>query len=237
MVAPTDFLLLLVHQVQQRFLGQLQATRASALQKHRGRQDSVDFVGAFEDSVDAGVAIEALHRVVLMVAVAAMDLDGFVGHEAQCLRAENLGERAFHGELFDRGEQRPLLHQILDVAHDAVGHRLIDEHARGHLRQFVLDQPELANRLPERLALAGVAKRMRKSFLAFPVGEHRELEAAQVENVEGDDVASADLAQYVLHRYMDVVQVDRRGGCALEAHFLLFRTCGHRRTRALPGMP
>ncbi len=60
----------LLHRFHQR---QLAALRA--LQQHAGGEQPVDLVGAFENAVDARIAIRALHDVILMVAVAAVDLD------------------------------------------------------------------------------------------------------------------------------------------------------------------
>ena len=63
----------LLHRFHQRQLAAL-----GPLQQHAGGEQTVDLVGAFENAVDARVAIGALDGVVLMVAVAAVDLHAFV---------------------------------------------------------------------------------------------------------------------------------------------------------------
>ena len=50
-----------------------------------------------------------------------------------------------------------------------------------------------------------------------------ELEAADVEDVEGDLVALADLAEHVLDRHLRALEDDLGGGGALDAELLLLR--------------
>ena len=71
-----------------------------------GNQQAVDLVGAFEDAVDARVAVVALGRVVAHEAVAAVDLDVLVEHEVQHLAAGDLRDRRFDGVFLERGERR-----------------------------------------------------------------------------------------------------------------------------------
>ena len=87
----------LLHRFHQRQLPAL-----CALQHHAGGEQAVDFVGAFENAVDARIAIGALHGVVLMEAVAAVDLHAFIDHVIQHFRREDLDEGAFGGELLDQ---------------------------------------------------------------------------------------------------------------------------------------
>ena len=49
-----------------------------------------------------------------------------------------------------------------------------------------------------------------------------QLEAAHVQDVEGDDVAFADFAEHVLDWHFAVVEDERRGGGAANAHLLFF---------------
>ena len=53
-----------------------------------------------------------------------------------------------------------------------------------------------------------------------------QLEAADVQDVEGDDVSLADLAEHVLDRHLAVVEDERAGRRAANAHLLLFRADG-----------
>ena len=53
-----------------------------------------------------------------------------------------------------------------------------------------------------------------------------QLEAAHVQDVEGDDVSLADVAEHVLDRHLAVVEDERRGGRAADAHLLLFGADG-----------
>ena len=57
---------------------------------------------------------------------------------------------------------------------------------------------------------------------AAAMGEGAELQPAEVQDVERDDVAASDFAEDVLHRHLDVVQIDGRGGAAFDAHLLFF---------------
>src|SRR5688572_8868353 len=56
----------------------------------------LDLAGALVDLGDLSVAIMTFYRIILDVAVAAMDLNGLIGHEHRDLGGEELG----HGGLF-----------------------------------------------------------------------------------------------------------------------------------------
>ncbi len=65
---------------------------------------------------------------------------------------------------------------------------------------------------------------------ACPTHAHgAQLEAADVENVEGDDVPLADFAEHVFDRNLAVVQNDGAGGRPANAHLVLFRADGKSR--------
>ena len=191
-----------------------------AAQQHAGSQQPVDLIGAFEDAIDAGIAIRPLHGIILMVAVAAVDLHGFIHHVIERLRTEDLEEGAFGGELFAGFHQR--LARILNVADQAIRHALIHVHPDRHFGQLVLDQAELGDGFSESPALPGVADRAGQRLAAFAVRGHGQRQPPDVQDVERDDVAAADLAQDVFHRDLDVIEIDGGGGAALQSHLLFF---------------
>ena len=49
-----------------------------ALHEHLNDEHAIDFVGAFEDAVDAAIAVGARHGIILMKTVAAENLHAFV---------------------------------------------------------------------------------------------------------------------------------------------------------------
>ena len=69
--------------------------------QHAGNQQPVDLVGAFEDAVDARIAVIPLGGVVLDEAVAAMNLHVLVEHEVECLAADDLRDGRLDGELLE----------------------------------------------------------------------------------------------------------------------------------------
>ena len=91
-----------------------------------------------------------------------------------------------------------------------------------HLRDLLADQAEVGDGLAESLALLGVGDGMLQRGARAADAARAQLEAADVENVEGDDVAFADVAENVLHRHLAVVQDERRSGRAANAHLLFF---------------
>src|SRR5260370_6379626 len=70
-------------------------------QEGDGGDEGVDFVGALEDAVDAGVAIGALRWVLLHEAITTVDLHGLIHGTVQQLRAPDFGDGAFDGIFFD----------------------------------------------------------------------------------------------------------------------------------------
>ena len=73
-----------------------------ALQQESGDDQPVDLVGAFEDAIDAGVAIRALRRILLDKSVARVNLHGLVDDVVDHLRAPDFNDRALDGVLLDR---------------------------------------------------------------------------------------------------------------------------------------
>src|SRR5207302_4300751 len=80
--------------------------------------------------------------------------------------------------------------------------------------------------MTESRALFGVTR----GGLEFGFGETQaggaERKAADVENVEGNDVTTADFVQQVFARHVAILEEDRRGGTAAQAHFLFLRADG-----------
>ncbi len=69
--------------------------RHGALHQHLDDQHAVDFVRAFENAVDAAIAIGARDRIILMEAVAAENLHRFVHAEVQRFAAHHFADRTF----------------------------------------------------------------------------------------------------------------------------------------------
>jgi len=78
-----------------------------------------------------------------------------------------------------------------DVADDAIRHALARVHAQRHFGEFVLNHAERGNGRAERLAFFRVLDRDRQIVTAAALREGAELQAAEVQNVERDDVAGA----------------------------------------------
>src|SRR3954470_24385622 len=108
-----------------------------------------DLVGAGTDAVEAHVAPDPLHAVLLHVAGAAVDLDALVGHLDGDPRCVELGHR-------------DLAHRVLAVLVPpgrGVDHLACGLDLGGHLGELVPDHLEAADGAPERGALLGVLER------------------------------------------------------------------------------
>ena len=133
-------------------------------------------------------------------------------------------ESAVVGRLCDRR---------VDETRGPVGQALGRIGARHHLAELVLDRAERGDGLAELLASGGVLRGV-ANRAAAAAGAHRaQAEAAVVEGVEGHLVAAADLAEHVLGRHAHVLQQDRRGGRAVQAHLVLFLAGAEAAERAL----
>src|SRR5262245_13108916 len=206
--------------------GQLAFHRA--LEQHSGDQQPVDLIRAFEDAVDAVVAVDGLDRIAAGEAVAAVNLHGLVGAIGQDLAAGDFQDRAFDRVLFNRGEdfgQVVLVDRALAVFDEvggAVDGRLADVSPRQHLGQFVFDRAAIGYRLPELASLGCVIRGQRQCVFAAADAARAEFEAAEVENVERDQVALADLTQEPVFRDFTVLQQQRRSRGAALAQLVLF---------------
>src|SRR5208282_521687 len=108
----------------------------------------------------------------------------------------------------------------------AIDERFANKNQRRHVRDFLSHQPEIADRLAERFALLGVRN---GAFDRNPRSTHAhraKFETSHVQNVEGDDVPLADLAQQILHRDLAVIQNNGTGGRSANAHLVLFGADG-----------
>ena len=153
----------------------------------------------------------------------------------QHLAARDLEDRRLDGQLLQRLAQRGGVGGVVigegrvEEAGGAVDHAVDREGARRHLPQLVPDRAEARDRHPELVALGGVAHRLADREVGAPGGGHRELEAPVVQGVERDLVPLADLAEHVPGRHADVLQDDRRGRRAVQAHLVLFLAGRHAR--------
>ena len=110
----------------------------------------------------------------------------------------------------------------VDHADGAIGQRLAGVDAGRAFRQFFLDQAEFADGFAERLALLGVLDGVRQAVARAAHAGRAQLEASDVQNVEGDVVALAGFAQQVLHRHLAIGQNQRAGGRSANAELVLF---------------
>ena len=146
-----------------------------ALHQPSGDDQAVDLVGAFEDAVDARIAVGALGRILLHVAVAGVDLDargpppcpaspsptpsGW-STPRRTLRCASGSRASAVASGVDIGQRR------VDHADGAVDQRFAGVDSRGAFGQLLLDQAELGDGLAERLALLGVADGVLQSCCA-----------------------------------------------------------------------
>ncbi len=180
--------------------------------------------------MDARVAVVARCRVLLDVPVAAVDLNQLVDHVAELLAGQHLGDRALDGVLLERcangvraarilGRRKAALQQ----AADAVDARLDRVGASGDGGELGADEREVGQLAAERHALARVPRCDGERWPHAAERRGPELEASDVEDVEGDPMALARLAEQRVLRHDHAVQRDRAGRGAVEAHLLLLR--------------
>src|SRR5215813_23715 len=199
-----------------------------ALEQHPRNQQPVDLVRAFEDTVDAVVAIYGFDRIAAGEPVAAVNLHRFVGAVSQDFAARDFQDRAFDRVFFDGGEHfgrivlvnRALA--VFDEAGGAVDGRFADVSPRQHLGQLVFDRAEIGYRLSELAALGGVFRGQLQRVFAAADAARAEFEAAEVENVERDQVALAYLAKEPVFRDFAVLQQQRRRRGAALAQLVFF---------------
>src|SRR4051794_16421881 len=156
-------------------------------------------VGALADREDLRVPVEAADRVLLDVAVAAVDLDGLVG------RAYGQAARL---ELGLRRRQPERAAAVLEHG------GLVDEQPRGldlgrHVGELGLDRLIFGDRLAERLALLGVRERLVERPLRQPDAHRGHADPPAVERLEELLEAHAGRPEQVLLRHARAIERER----------------------------
>ena len=157
------------------------------LQEPGGDDEALDFAGAFVDFGDAGVAVVALDGIFAGVAVAAVDLDGFVGDAGGHFAGEEFGDGGVHGEA---------------RAGVLLPSGFADEEAGGvdfggHVGEHELNGLELRDGMAEGVALLGVGAGGFEGALGDAEGLRGDADAAAVERGERDFVAFAFVADAI----------------------------------------
>src|SRR5256714_2860777 len=152
-----------------------------------------------------------------------------VGGVVAVFRKRNFNRRALRRVLLNRAQLRLRVcgvrrgvNRRLDESERAVDHRLADPSAYSHLCELPFDSAETRNRFSELVSLVGVAHRLARHKLHAAAAHRAEFEATDVEDVEGDLVPLADLAEKVLNGRLHVIERERRRGRTLDAHLVLF---------------
>ena len=211
------------------------------LQQKAGNDEAVDFIGTFENAIDARIAVVAFRRIFFDEAVSSVDLHHLVDHVVEEFRSPNLEDRALDGILVDqfpyRGHVGLAFAQLRDgcihLSNGSISHRLAREDADRDVGNLLANQAEVGDHLAERLALLSVRDGALEAMPRRADGPGTQFEAAHVENVEGDHVSLTDFAEDVLHRNLAVIEDERTGRGAANPHLVLFRAYGKARELAL----
>src|SRR5262249_9176674 len=110
----------------------------------------------------------------------------------------------------------------LDVACAAVDHRLNGKNLDGHFGQFFAHESEIADGLAERFAFAGVFGGGQEHVLGAADAAGAKGKAPSIEDVEGNDVATADFVQQVFLGNFAVFEEHGGGGAAVDTHLVFF---------------
>ncbi len=172
----------------------------STFHQHLNDEHTIDFVGAFEDPVNARIAIGAADRIIFVETVTTEDLHAFVHSEIEHFAAIDLRDRAFyciffehfHGVLYAVARSVSGVHGGFHVPRTAVHHRLDRENLYGYFSEFFLDQAKVCDLLPECFALLGVFGSSHQHILGAADARSAQSEAARVQHIESDNVAPAD---------------------------------------------
>src|SRR5712691_83990 len=151
-----------------------------------------------------------------MVSVAAVDLNALIDDITDGLRRIDLHDGALDRIFFEGGQFRVAHHP-----HYTPVHRLDGENAYRHLGKFVLDRAEFCDRRPECFPLLGISEAGGQNVLRCTRGEWPDLEPSDVQHVERDDVAAADLSERILYRNLDVIEKQRGSRTPVKAHLFL----------------
>ena len=156
----------------------------------------------------------ALGRIVVHEPVATVDLHVFVQHEFEDLTADHLRNRRLDGELLERRQRRRSVVQVvgcgvyarIDHAGRPIEQCLERVHADRHFAEFVFDRAKRRDRLAELLPLCGVTSGFTNGALGAAAAHGAELEAPEVEHVEGDFVPFSDFTEQVFRRHANVLE-------------------------------
>src|SRR5215472_4416067 len=163
----------------------------SGSQDPGGNDQTLDFARPFVDFGDARVAVVALYRILAAVAVAAVNLNGFVRDARGHFARKQFGDSGVHAEACT---------SVLFPCGFAV------EHAgcvnfRAHVRQHELNRLKPRNGLAERQALAGILQRGFERAPRNAGGLRGDADAPAIERRKRYLVAFAFVANAILERY------------------------------------
>src|ERR1700691_4022698 len=166
-----------------------------------------------------------------MKTVTAVDLDALIHNEVEHLGGEDLHHRAFRRVLLDGlhlgdGTGPPLgdtgLHLAFDESGYAPGHGLGCKNPNGHFGKFVLNSAEVSNGAAKGFSLLRVFDADREHILGSADGCWSKFQASDIKHVEGNDVTADDFSKNVLDRNSYVIEINRSGGGASNAHLMFF---------------
>src|SRR5215469_18186890 len=115
-----------------------------------------------------------------------------------------------------------MLQLVLDESYHAPDHRFHGIRTYRHLGELVLNGAKLRDRRTERFAILSIFEAEGKHILGSSNSAWAEFQSPDIEDVERNNVPTANLAQYVLDRDLHVVEVHCRGRTALHAHLVFF---------------
>src|SRR5947209_12565842 len=157
-----------------------------------------------------------------MEAVAAIDLHRFVHGVVEDFTAEYFRDGTFDGVFLEHLHRvRGLvpagsagLHGLIDGARRSIDHGFQSEGPNGDLRELSPYQPEVADGMAESRALLGVARGGFELVFGKPQAGGAERKPADIEDVEGDDMSTADFVQQVFAGHLAILEEDRDGRTA-----------------------
>src|SRR5271165_3245495 len=145
-----------------------------------------------------------------------MGLQCLVHNVSQSFAAEYLVHRTFCGETFDHSQncRRVMLGYRLqcavDIAHCAVGHGVANVATDRHLTELLLDHAKGGNRSSKLLALPRVSQGVVQSLSGASQVQSTQLQAPEIQDVEGDLVPLAHFPKHVFNRHTHVFE--EKGG-------------------------
>src|SRR6185312_8562319 len=158
-------------------VGHLTSGFGSGAEQAARDDEAHDLVGAFEDPVDAQIAEVALDRIVLDVAVAAMELQRLVADPEAGIGREALGHRAAH-----RRVRLPGIERRSRAPH----HEARRLELRRHIGELELQRLELGELAAELPALADMAERRLEAGAGAAERAGGDVEPAAIESHHRD---------------------------------------------------